>query len=289
MTEDDTSRTTTTDSSTDDVETNATADLSTYKIKGERPDTNGIGVIGNTTATSSVTYGVLGMGDSPSTQAVFGAATANSLPSIPTGFPAGIWGYTDRSGAESAVEAAYGVYGEAAASNGRSFGVYSAGDSHSTGDHSVDGSISAGKVGLSAYLNSTNVSVASGSKTRVPFDQAVRDDFGGLDTSGTVGEYTIQEDGDYHIETAVNYAESLTGQTDYYLYVDVDGTTKAAQYPTVPGGTGEWAYVHQNVGKTLFGLTAGEKLVVAVMQNEGTSKELSNGLSRTYLTLHKVG
>lgn len=289
MTEDDTSRRTSTDTTTDDAETNAAASLSTYKINGSLADTNGIGVIGNSTATSSVTYGVLGMGDSPSVQGVVGTAIEGSLPSVPTSFPAGVWGVTDRSSTEGDVSAAYGVYGEATAESGVAYGVYSAGDSYTTGDHTVDGTVSAGKVGLSASLRSTAVSVPSDSETRVPFDHAIRDDFGGLDTDGTVGEYTIQKNGDYHVETAVNWADPLSGGTDHHLRVKVDGVLKAARIQTLPGGTSESAFIQEHVGKTLYGLSAGQKLVVTVTHNEGSDRGIVTGEARTYLTIDKVG
>ena len=170
----------TTDETTSDG-TPQVAASSDYKVRGKKPAASGTGVLGHNTATSGTAlgvdgvtdsatdgatgvrgvatatsggvYGVLGVTDSRSGVGIVGAVS-DSVPQIGMeGHPTGVWGHTDKSGAEGPVEAGYGVFGWSTATSGLTYGVagrtkspdgwgvFSVGDSKTTGDHEVGGAI----------------------------------------------------------------------------------------------------------------------------------------------------
>lgn len=277
----------------------ATAQSSTYKVSGETPQTSATGVIGRTTATSSITYGVLGEGRSPSVQGVVGAASS-STPNLGIGgVPTGVWGFTDKSSADTGVTTAYGVYAQASASTGVAHGVYgissassgysvfAAGDSKTTGVAEM-GTQSVDKVGLDAYLT-TDQTVQELTFPNVQFDTVDRDDFGGLDTS--TGTYTVGADGDYHVSTAIRWKTDLSGGVEHNVYIDAGGTVEARLDQEVPGATSESAKIHDHLSKTVYDLSEGDTIEIQVYIDnlDGSDEVIKAGKKYTYLTIDKVG
>ena len=165
-----------------------------YKVRGKKPSSSGTGVLGHNTATSGTAfgvegvtdsltdgaagirgvgtatsggiYGVLGLIDSPSGVGVVGAAS-DTTPLISFhGGPTGVWGHTDKSGADADVVAGYGVFGYADANSGQTYGVTGRTDSpdgygvygitgttagyavYADGDAKVDGRLAASIIAL---------------------------------------------------------------------------------------------------------------------------------------------
>lgn len=126
---------------------------SNWKVLGETPASDGIGVLGHATSGSGVTRGVKGVVDSntenaaavrgdatsdlgitrgvdgrsrgnPDGTGVLGLAVSDSYSFNPaTGFPIGLWGVTDRSDADPGVVNAFGVLGNTEAPSGTTVGV----------------------------------------------------------------------------------------------------------------------------------------------------------------------
>jgi hypothetical protein len=282
---------------------------STYKILGELADTEASGVVGNATATSTVTYGVLGKGASPSTQGVVGAATSAVVPDIAIGYPAGMWGYTDRDSSTSEdVEEAYGVYGEARSTSGKSHGVYgnttssngygvfSDGDSKTSGDHeitgsqtvgnnhTVTGSQSIGKVGMEAEMSTNAQSIDSGDQPTIKFDTAVVDHFNQFDSANY--EYVVPEDGHYHVVAAVHW-RNIPGQSRHDVDIKVGNFSQVDRIQTVPGSSSEYATITDETTKTLYGLSQDDRISVSVFQDSGSPVDVTDGGS--YFIVNKIG
>jgi hypothetical protein len=214
----------------------------------------------NAKATSaSGTYGVKGISNS----------AANS-----STHPAGVYGETTTSNGE-----AYGLYGTTAATSG--YAVYASGDSKTDGNHEVTGSVSAGNVGASAYL-STDQSIPDSTLTAIEYDQTEADHFGGFNTS--TGEYTVQEDGDYHVDFAIKWSSILSDVTvDYSLVTSLNGIEFIERIT-------ETSNHGRCFSKTVFSLTSGDTITAQVLQFSGGSRDVDgNNRGDTYMTIHKVG
>lgn len=275
-----------------DVTTDAVS--SDYKVRGKKAAADGTGVQGHNTATSGtasgvegvtksttqgaagvrgqatagsgVTYGIWGSGDSPSSQGVVGSATSGQVPDIIGSYPAGIWGYTDRSGAETGVIAAYGVYGNASAPSGAAhgvagasgspdgYGVLSLDDSKTHGTHTVD-RLSQQFVGASVETTSTQTIDPNGSET-VQFDSEEFDPDNEFDT-GT-HEFSPNVDGIYHVNV-----HAITDQSGRALYLQLyNGGSRIAQ--ANPDGNDRLLL------SRWFQLTSSDTLSVAVVSQDST-------------------
>lgn len=282
------------------------------KVVGEIGDTDATGVVGHATAGSSITYGVLGQGDSPSTQGVVG--TTGSLPNIPTGFPAGVWAHTARSSADAGVTEGYGIYAESTAGSGETYGlygivkspqgygVYSDGNSHTKGNHEVTrdvsvggdlsvggnqtviGSVSVGDLGASAHL-SANVDIPDDTATTVPFDVETADDRYEFDTS--THTFTASRAGHYRVDVAVGWAEGFSDGDYHQVWIEQNGSVVAAT--TENHSTSDVIVPSTGLSKLVRGVSAGDTIEGVVKQVSGSTKSVVNSASRTYLDVVQVG
>lgn len=285
----------------------------TYGVEGftDSPVDGAAGVRGVGAATSGGVYGALGFTESPSGIGVVGSV-ANSVP-LPDfkGYPTGVWGHTDKSGADPDVQFATGVYGGSEATSGLAHGVtgstyspdgigvygtsrnaggyavYADGDSKTDGDHEVTGSQTVGDLGASAYL-STDQSIPSGfGGTQVAFDTIVADDRNEFDD--TTGSFTCATDGDYRVAVGLEWQDNLAGGTLNQYFVSTNGTTHTRQRRTVPGAASETASIAVHLSRTIRGLAAGDDITILAGQNSGSDKNLQSGKPRTWVTIDKVG
>lgn len=234
-----------------DIQPNAIS--STYKVRGEDELSDGAGVLGHntattgtamgvegvtesdagtgvrgtTTASSGLVFGVHGSGTSPSAYGVLGTVVSGIFPFFQSGKPMGVRGYTDRSGAQNGVEAGYGVFGSVVATSGEAYGVYgftnssdgygvySDGDSKTTGKHRIDGRLDRGTVGASVGLDNEQ-SVPGSDETRVAYDKIEFDD-GAWDS--TNNEYVVPMDGTYRLDAHVSFDDSFSENTFVSLHI----------------------------------------------------------------------
>jgi len=272
----------------------ANAVSSDYKVRGEKTAPGGTGVQGHNTATtgtatgvegvtessaphaagvhgqaaagSGVTYGVLGSGGSPSSQGVVGVTTTGQLPDLFPTYPAGVWGHTDRSGAEADVSVAYGVRGYASAQSGAAhgvtgatastdgYGVLSLDDSKTQGTHEVD-RLSQQFVGASVEISSTQTIDPNEFET-VRFDSENFDRGNEFDT--TNHEFSPGMDGIYHANVWAR-----TDQSGRLLYLQLyNGGSRIAQ--ANPDGSDSLLL------SRWFQLTSSDTLSVAAVSQDST-------------------
>lgn len=265
-------------------------------VSGEALSTTGevYGLHGETNSTHNTAAGVLGESPGSGANGVMGLANVSS----PTdrADEAGVYGETGSSpgygvfglNASTSGNFAEGVYGrtsspESAAVSGENtaggIGVRSDGPLEVTGHTSVS------KVGCSAYLSS-NQTINSGSTTTVVFDSTNADHFNGYDTS--TGRYTIQESGDYHVSFTIDWQTTFSAgvNIDYELQIN-ESTTGGVQADTTTATASQ--RVCRSFSRTLFGLSQGDYLEVAVTQDSGSTADIYGSGQETYLTLYKVG
>lgn len=252
------------------------------------------GVHGETNSTDNVAAGVLGESPGSGANGVMGLANVSTP--ADRADEAGVYGETESSpgygvfGLNSTSSGTYaeGVYGrtsspESAAITGENtaggIGV------KSDGPLEVVGHTDVSTVGLSAYRSSLQIIIDT-TTTTVVFDATNADHFGGYDTS--TGQYTIQEAGDYHVSFTIDWQTTFDAgvHIDYELQIN-GSTTGGIQADTTVGTNGQ--RVCRNFSRTLFGLSQGDTLEVAVSQNSGTDADIFGSGQETYLTLYKVG
>ena len=336
MSEDDSEsgRGTSTDTETESTGAPLASPSSDYKVRGKKQATDATGVLGWNTATSGPSYGVegvtdsgddgaagvrgvctattggiygvLGFGDTPSAQGVVGAAS-EAVPLLGFGgTPTGVWGYTDKSPNDANVDAAYGVYGQAAAGSGRTYGVYGTtssadgyavyadGDSKTAGAHEVGGVVSR-QANTTAFLSSQQQIAGNLSNIEVNFDAIVDgtgpdtagDDFDAFDTSNH--RYVVPVAGDYRVDVSVAWDSTLPEGTRHDLKIYVNGTNEAHYLRATPSTGGDVHFVHDHGGTVLMGLSKGDEIQAKVAQNTGSDKFLDPGREKTFISISHVG
>lgn len=331
-----------TDDTTDATAATQAAVSSDYKVRGKQDAPGGTGVLGHNTATSGSSYGVEGVSaadgnadngsfpagvrgatsgsgivrgvfgeaDTQSGRGVVGTANKNSgvQHDVNTGFPAGVWGATDQSTADSGIGNAFGVVGQSVATSGTAFGVLgnntspkgygvagedvsgsdsaygviSFGNSKTDGDHEITGSMSAGKTGANIEKTTNQPIAGNRTRTTVEFDNAATDHFGGWD--GTNYEYEFTEAGDYHVDCQVDFTGLPDGtKLEMWLKTDIGDDfgfdiRRLARSPSP-----------LHVTRTFFGASAGDSLSVDVAQYDSSSQDITGQYQQTYLTITKVG
>lgn len=279
------------------------------------------GVHGEATATSGRTYGVDGYTESGDPQAagVRGSSIARTygvdgrvyddeaaLPRLGTLESAGVIGRTDKSSGWGVVGWSsndIGVLGRSDDPNspgiwgvngGGGDAIYANGAATVDGDHSVTGnasvtgSQSVGTVGLSVYRN-FNQTVANRTSEIVLFNRFRhgRDDFGGYDTN--TGKYTVQEDGDYHVDVGIKWKDNFTDGALVQHQLEInDSRTGGIQIDRNLGGADDLAI---SFSKTLFGLVVGDTVHVNAWFSDSISSNdiFGHADGITYMTIHKVG
>lgn len=321
------------------------------KVIGKLGDDQGIGVRGEATASSTVTYGVEGISQSwdvdaagvrasasngakgliaeadgnrgievsvtnddaiyaetDDSAAVFGYNTATSgrawgvrgdtMSTDINGY--GVRGEALAGGSSKGVagltygedDGAAGVYGKSRGTSGFVHGVKGETDSsdgyglYTPDDASVEGSMSVGKVGISAYLDGDQT-IDHSTLTRVVFNNMVVDHFNGMDTS--TGIYTIPEAGHYHVSFTINWSDKFDSGVPVTHRLEINDTPLAQGLNSVQRTAGNSRDPERNYSRTVFDLSSGDTVQVVVNQESGSSKDIFGSNQETYLTIHKVG
>jgi hypothetical protein len=211
----------------------------------------------------------------------------------PSGDGYGVEGRTQAVG-----QGAAGVYGLAEKGSGQTYGVHGVTFSNEssaagvravgTGDAaavSAEGHVDVSKVGVAAYLSSDQT-VADSTPTTVAFDtiENNRDDFGGFDTS--TGVYTVQQDGDYHVDFQVRWASLFNSDTvvRYRLFINGSYSNGIDAETYTPDGSPTRSF-----SKALLGLSKGDELSIEVSQYSGSSKDIEGSDARTQVSIHRIG
>lgn len=270
--------------------------------------TDGVaGVTGEATGTSGMTFGVDGSTSSSDTDAagvrgqtgdsnngVVGEAYDNEgdLNSLASFESAGVFGRTDKpdgwavvawSNNGDAVFArtddvnSYALYGFNSETDG--YALWADGNARVDGHQDVD------SIGVSAWLGS-NFTVPDSTDTTVPFDNTVRDDFGGFDT--TTGVYEVQQAGDYHVDFLIDWSSTFGSGDSISYNLEINGSVASgfAADTDVTGSTDP----ARGFSKAIFDLIQGDTIEVRIFQDSGAGMDIFGGGSQeTYLTIHKIG
>jgi hypothetical protein len=266
-------------------------------VYGEARDTSAsvYGVHGETSSSNNTAAGVLGESPGSGANGVIGLANV-STPSDRAD-EAGVYGETES-------EPGYGVFGLNASTSGSYaegvFGITNSGDSaavtgkndgggvgvKSDGPLEVVGHADITKTGLSAYLSTSQTIDSGTATTTVVFDATNADDFGGYDTS--TGVYTIQEAGDYHVSFTIDWQSSFSDGVNIHYELQINGGINGGIQADTTTATSSQR-VCRSFSRTLFGLTEGDTLEVAVGQESGSPADIYGSNQETYLTIFKVG
>jgi hypothetical protein len=310
--------------SSTEVEASPQAVSSDYKTRGKKAAAGGTGILGHNTATSGESHGVEGVtesegngaagvrgaanatsgthigvygtGASTDAQGVVGAASSSEPPLSFTGLPTGVWGYTDRSGDDTGVDKAYGVYASSTASSGKAYAVYANNNSpdgyavYSEGDCRIEGYLERDTIGASVSLSSSQ-SIPSSSATRVAYDTVGFNDGG---WNPNANEYVIPRDGTYQFNAHLDFKDELSEGTFLQLTIMRDaaggGTTSAdivdhqVDLPESGGSVGYAAQLSRTVQAA-----KDETIYVEVWQTDSGSKNLSGLSSRNFFDVTQVG
>lgn len=263
-----------------------------YKVLGRLPDVNGIGVVGNSTASSGNGIGVKGI--------------AESSPAIEggSGPPVGVVGETtSQSGRTYGVEGkvpsnsgaavigratntngfADGVVGIA---NGNGDGIVSEGDASLRGDTYVGGSLEVTQVLMTSY-QAASQSIGN-SLTKVQYTN-VLDDFSGweVDESNT---YTVQDTGYFQVTAQIQWSTVPSGGNKMVLEVQKDdgNTTEPLMRNVKYVASDTWTGFTMDTSRPVF-LVGGDKVSVKASQAGSSSESLETGRPNTYFTISRLG
>lgn len=270
-------------------------------VKGESEGNTGAtyGVDGTTASGHSEAAGVRGRSAQPN-QGVLGDVYDNegNLNTLSSGESAGVFGRNDKTDGFGTVGWSnnhHGLLGRSddsasagvlANNSAGGTAMVSDGDTQINGNANVTGYADVQNTGFSAS-RSTNQSIPDGTDTTIAFDQTEADHFGGgFDT--TNGVYTVQQDGDYHVDFKIEWADGFADgdRIEYYLYVNGGLANGFSAFTDIPGSM----VPSRSFSKTIFGLSETDEIWVDVWQNSGGSKDVfGNADGETYLTAHKVG
>lgn len=261
------------------------------------------GVRGRATGTGP-TFAVYGRGTSAGAKGLVGDATTDGNLTFSDGYPTGVVGITDRSGADSGVNESYGILGAHLATSGSgigivgatgstssgAYGVYSDGDSRTSGNHEVTGSVEAfdrlkmGNVGAEVYRGSDQT-VPVGTETRVKFDKIGQDDANEYDDTNY--EFVCKDAGSYHVDVQLNWNGDVPSDTHIVLKIRVSSEV-IARYETNTGGIKR--QITHSISRAAHGVRAGDNIRVTVEQNSGGDLDI-NGLYNhlTYMTVSYLG
>lgn len=268
-----------------------------YKVLGKLSDVDGIGVVGNNTASNGSGTGVKGIAEAENGVGVEGIA--QGYPGVETtNPPAGVLGKsTNSSGRTRGVEGRVdsedgaGVFARATDSSGSADGLVAEvnGTGNAVvarGDVQVEGSQTVFNVGASAYLDSS-VSIGSSLK-RVPFDLTNFNDNQWYSTSNN--EFTVAKFGDYRLHAQIRWDTVPSAGNELELVIereDSQGTTKelARNVKFVESSTG--GGLTMDLSRTVI-LGKDIKVYAKARAGSGTHN-LKIGEANTYLTVVKVG
>jgi hypothetical protein len=303
-------------------DTHSTADMG-FGVRGEAKASSGspkgvggetyaegdgaAGVYGEASAAGGQTYGVDGVTQSTDSEAagIRGSSTADNygvdgrvyddesnLPTLASFESAGVFGRSDKSAgwgvagwsrndngmfARTDDASSYGLFAFNSGSNG--YAVYA------NGNMEIEGHQDVTKTGLSAYL-SWKQTVDNDTDTTVAFDTTNVDHFGGHNTS--TGEYTIQEDGDYHVSFTIDWQTNFSTGDHIGYELQINGSINGGiQADTTAATDGQ--RVCRCYSRTLFDLSAGDVLKVVVSQVSGSTADIWGSNQESYLTIYKVG
>lgn len=255
------------------------------------------GVSGKSEAGSGVTYGLLGRSDSYEGFGGLMVATADSGNTI---------------GAEGRVESdnGTGAKGFAVSSDGTTTGVHGKvqssegtavhaenteggqalqadGDADVTGDLSVGGVSTVGKLGAAAYLGSTTQTIlASTSETViVEFDNVVTDDRNEYDSA--TGVFQADNDGTYLVTTQITWdGNTISSNVPTEVEIHYDGSPVARNSIVTTSSNDHHSL---EVSKTIRGVTAGKSITVEVDQEDDSDWDLLTGEANTWVEFTQIG
>jgi len=294
-----------------------------YKILGRIAEANGIGVRGESTATTGTGIGVKGLTEAVGNASESPKGVQGVVPGNASGPSYGVHGVNRGSGNNDFDSLPVGVRGEATATTGPSRGVVGVvdtddgrgrgvygyatnnsgaadglygradGNGHGVvadGDAQVFGSLDVSQTGASVYRSSgQNITE---SRTKIEYDTEVADDRGEYNDSNNYW-FIPQDTGDYRVEAQIRWDKAPPEGAEVELEVRVEDfkgtvTTRARTVDYI--GSMSSSTPTLRVIKTLKGLAFSDTVwITARHDDSGNTHNIQGGLADTYLTVTKVG
>jgi len=266
-----------------------------YKVLGKLPDVNGIGVVGNSTASSGGGIGVKGIaesspaveGGSGQPKGVVGETTSNSgLTYGVEGIVPSNSGAAVRGRATNSNGFADGVVGIA---QGIGDGIVSEGTTSLNGDTYVGGLLEISQNLMASYkVNSQSI---GSSLTKITFTNTF-DDFNGweVDESDT---YTVQNSGIFRVEAQIQWSTVPKADNKMTLEIEQDDGDSATAPVTLARnvkyvGSDSWTDFTMRAAKDVF-LSSGKRVSVKASQASSSSESIGTGKPNTYFTISRIG